>query len=190
MVIATPRRSRRHIPDPLKIGGQAAGPGRGNQQVAPKLENKGLKSRIGFSFGVTHETLVGGQLGRFRRRFAKFKGHAPEQISVILLMGGQELVEGLLGGLGHQLGQGFMRMRPSPAFAVVGQIRGPGTEEDCQALALIKRQRHRRSRDIGLGHRFPAARDAGIFCRFGLGRADAHVAQKELRLVLFVLRID
>ena len=176
VVVAAPWWCCGDIPDPLKVCRQASVAGRRDQQVTPELENEGLEPGIGPPFGVTYEALVGGQLRDLRRRFTKFQRHAVEQVPVIFLVRGQQLAERLLHGLVHQRGQSLVRMRPTPAFGMIGQIRGLGSKEDRQAVAFLERQRHRWNHGIEARIRLPAVRDTGIFRRLGLGRTETQVA--------------
>ena len=63
VIVAVPRRFYSFRPEALQIGGQAAGPGTADQQVAAELEIKRGQLRIVLSALDRLKTLVGGPIG-------------------------------------------------------------------------------------------------------------------------------
>ena len=153
------------------------------------MERERIEFRVIGPVGVAVQALIGGQLGKFRRGLAQIQAYPPVQCPVVLFMRCDQLAERLFGRFFHQRRQWFMRLRPVPCFTAVGEVGGLGSNQQREAVAFVETQRHRGNCGFKTPNNrggLPGSDNAGVLCRFALGRAHPQVSQKNVGIALLL----
>ncbi len=131
-VLAAPVRNDRFVPNALEVGGLAAGPAAGGQDIAPELEAQGLQVDVVLAFAHRLDPLVGGLV--IHRPVADVQMHPAHQPAKVLFVPAAQSRVVLVRHAGQDPLADHSRVA---ADVLVVHEAGSGRDDECHGVGLL-----------------------------------------------------